>query len=130
MHVPDWFQTRLKDTDPSLVVYFNPFKERWMIDRKAENGQTSNVMVCESDNGEYMPLTDNTIDRLRSMDAWAKHGSYEAFHRHNIELAAADKAKRDAEIRENYRLASLDDKAQLHRAYDLVQRHDVARVNQ
>lgn len=130
MQVPEWFLTRLKDTDPNLVVYFNPFKRRWMIDRKVEGQLSTNVMVCESDTGEPLPLSDNIIDRIRSMDAWKKHLSYEAFHRHNIELAAADKAKREAEIRESYRLATLDDKRQLHKAYDLVQRHDVARVNQ
>lgn len=130
MTVPEWFKTRLKDTDPQLVVYFNPFKRRWIIDRRTEDGQTTNVMVCESDTGEPLELSDNIIDRLRSMDAWKKHGTYEAFHRHNINLAAADKEKREAEIRESYHHAALDDKSQLHKAFDLIQRHDVHRVNQ
>lgn len=127
MHVPEWFRTRLRDTDPHLVVYFNPFRRRWVIDRKTEDGQTTNVMICETDNGEPLDLSDNIIDRLRSIDAWSKHGSYEAYHQHNIALAAADKEKREAEIRENYRLAALDDKNQLQRAYDLIKTHDTAR---
>lgn len=130
MDVPDWFTRGLKDLDPSLVVYFNPFKERFVVDRKAENGQTTNVMIVQSEEGEFLPLTDNILDRIKSMDAWKQYGSYEAFHRHNISVAAADAAKRDAEIRENYRLNSLDNKRQLRQVYDLIQRHDVARVNQ
>lgn len=130
MHVPDWFRTRLRDTDPQLVVYFNPFRRRWVIDRKVEGQANTNVMICETDTGEPLDLSDNIIDRLRSMDAWKKHGSYEAYHRHNIQMAAEDAAKREAAIRENYRLASLDDKRQIHKAYDLIKTHDVARVNQ
>lgn len=130
MTVPEWFKTRLRDTDPQLVAYFNPFKSRWVIDRRTEDGQTTNVLVCESDAGEALELSDNIIDRVRSMDAWKKHGTYEAYHQHNINLAAADAAKREAETRENYRLAALDDKRQLHHAYDLIKTHDVHRVNQ
>ena len=130
MHVPSWFLSRLKDADPQLVVYFNPFKQRWMIDRQLPGKVNTNVMVVQAENGDFMELSDNTIDRLLSMDSWKKHGSYEAFHRHNVQLEVEAKAKIDAEIRENYRLAALDDKIQLHRAYDLIQRHDTARVNQ
>ena len=130
MELPDWFARGLKDLDPSLVCYLNPFKNRWVVDRKAENGQTTNVMVVQSEEGEFMPLTDNTLERIKSMDAWKQYGSYEAFHRHNIQVEVDAAAKRDAEIRENYRLNSLDNKRQLRQVYDLVQRHDVARVNQ
>jgi hypothetical protein len=130
MEVPAWFKARLFDTDPNLVVYFNPFKQRWVIDRKAENGLNTNVMIVQSEDGEFMPLSDSTLDRIKSMDAWKQYGSYEAFHRHNIQVAAEDAAKREAAIRENYRLNSLDNKRQLRQVYNLIQRHDVARVNQ
>lgn len=129
MQAPAWFLKLLRDTDPQLTCYWNPFKTCWVIDRKTEDGQTTNVLVCKADNGDPLPLNENIIDRVRSMDAWKKFGSYEAFHQHNINLAAEDARKRDAEIKENYRLAALDDKAQLHKAFDLIQRHDM-RVNQ
>lgn len=127
MDVPAWFLRRLKDADPELVVYFNPFKQRWMIDRQIPGQVNTNVMVVQDDDGSFMPLTDNTIDRILSMDAWKHHGSYEAFHRHNIQKEVESQAKLDADIRENYRLAAIDDKRQLHRAYDLIKTHDVAR---
>lgn len=130
MDVPASFERLLRDTDPNLVAYFNPFKRRFVIDRNVEGQQATNVMIVQSEDGEFMPLTDNTIDRVRSMDAWSKFGSYEAFHRHNIQMAAEDEAKRKAEIKENYRLAGLDDKIQLNRAHTLTQRHDTHRINQ
>lgn len=129
MNVPDWFLTRLKDTDPNLIVYFNPFRQRFVIDRKVDGQANTNVMIVQAEDGEFMPLTDNTIDRIRSMDAWSKHGSYEAYHRHNINLAAEDAAKTEAEIKENYRLASIDDKAQLNQAFNLIQRHDLVHIH-
>lgn len=128
--VPDWFLRLLKDTDPQLVVYFNPFKQRFMIDRQVPGQVNTNVMVVQAENGEYMPLTENTIERLRSIDAWRNYGSFEAMHRHHLQLEAEDAAKREAEIRENYRLAGLDDKIQLNRAHTLTQRHDTLRINQ
>jgi hypothetical protein len=41
--VPSWFSTKLKDTDPNLIVYFNPHKGRWIIDRCSRDGEFSSV---------------------------------------------------------------------------------------
>jgi hypothetical protein len=129
MQAPEWFLKLLRDTDPKLVAYWNGFKSCWMIDRKTDDGQFTNVLTCKAPNGDPLPLNENIIERIRSMDAWKKFGSYEAFHQHNINMAAEDERKRNEKIREDFRNASLDDKAQLHKAYDLIQRHDM-RVNQ
>jgi len=128
--VPDWFKKLLFDTDPDLIIYWNPFKACWIVDRKVEGEVNTTVLVCKADNGDALPLNENIIDRIRSMDAWKKHGSYEAYHAHNVNLAAEDEAKRNAEIRENYRLAALDDKIQMNRVHTLTQRHDTLRINQ
>lgn len=125
--IPEWFKKLLFDTDPQLVCYWNPFKGCHMIDRKVEGEPNTNVLVCKADNGDALPLNENIIDRVRSLDAWKKFGSYEAFHAHNQNMEAEDAAKREAEIKENYRLASLDDKVQLNRAHTLIQRHDTLR---
>lgn len=124
------FLERLKNLDPQLVVYWNPYKGCWMIDRKIDGQVNTNVLVCKADNGDALPLNDNIIDRLQSMDAWKEYGTYEAFHAANLAREAEAKAKINTEIRENYRLAAIDDKRQLHRAYDLIKTHDVARINQ
>lgn len=127
MQAPSPFVRQLSLVDPELVCYWNEFKACWMIDRRTPSGETTNVLVCKSEDGEPLPLNDNLLDRLRSMDSWKIHGSYEAFHRFNIQKEVEAKAKIDADIRENYRLAGLDDKRQLNRAYDLIKIHDVAR---
>ncbi len=130
MQAPSWFLTLLKDTDPNLVCYWNPFKGCWIVDRKCDGEVSTTVLVCKADNGDALPLNENIIDRIRSMDAWKAYGSYEAFHAANMarEKEATDKI--DATIRENYRLAGLDDKIQLNKAHTLTQRHDTARINQ
>lgn len=130
MEIPKSFLIRLKNLDPQLVTYWNPFKGCWMIDRVVPGQVNTNVLVCKADNGDPLPLNDNLIERLQSMDAWKEYGTYEAFHAANLAKEAEVTAKTDAEIRENFRLAGLDDKRQLHRAYDLIKTHDVARINQ
>ena len=122
--IPDWFKKLLFDTDPNLVVYWNPFKGCHMIDRRVEGEPNTHVLTCKADNGDLLPLNENIIDRLRSLDVWKKFGSYEAFHAHNLNMEAEAAQKAEAEIKENYRLASLDDKVQLNRAHTLTQRHD------
>lgn len=124
------FVERLKNLDSQLVVYWNPYKGCWMIDRKVDGQVNTNVLVCKADNGDALPLNDNIIERLQSMDAWKEYGTYEAFHAANLAKEAEGLAKIDTEVRENYRLAAIDDKRQLHRAYDLIKTHDVARINQ
>jgi hypothetical protein len=137
--VPDWFSTRLKDTDPNLIVYFNEIKQRWIIDRCSRDGVMSsnahthdstcprtNVIVV-NDEGEYMPLCDEVIDKIRSMDAWSNDGSLEAYKARNAKMEADYKLKTDTAQRNLYIEAGLDNKRQLNQALDLIQRHDVLR---
>jgi len=139
--VPDWIARQLRDTDPNLIVYFNEHRDRWIIDRCTRDGEMkstphthtsacpkTNVMILE-DEGAYMPLCDEAINKIRSMDTW-KFRSYENYHRDNANRAAADAEDRKRKIKESYREASLDNKRQLNEAYTLVQRHDTARINQ
>ena len=130
MEIPKWFLARLKDADPALIVYFNPFQRRYVIDRVVPGQVNTNVMVVQAENGEYMDLSDNVIDRVLSMDAWREFGSYEAFHRHNIQKEVESQSKLEKQVKDSYHEAAVDDKIQLHRAYDLTQRHDTLRVNQ
>lgn len=92
-----------------------------MIDRKVEGQVNTNVLICKADNGDSLPLNDRLIERIQSMDAWREFGTYEAYHAHHLNLAAEDKVKREAAIKESYRLASLDDKIQLRKAHHTLQ---------
>lgn len=139
--VPDWFASQLRSLDPNLVCYFNPHKQRYIIDRCTRGGihnaaahthtpecPKTNVMVVQ-DEGQYMPLCEKVLDELRSMDSWS-HGSVEQFTLHHDNALAEDVAKRDAAIDAVFREASKDNRRQLLKAYDLTQTHDTARVNQ
>jgi hypothetical protein len=137
--VPAWFAQRLKDADRNLITYFNPMRNRWIIDRCTRTDlhdthtnecPKTNVMILATEDGGYFPLCDEALDRILSMDAWRAAGSYEQFHRNRIRVEAEDAAKREAKIDTLYREASLDNKRQLNQAFTLIQRHDTARINQ
>jgi hypothetical protein len=81
------------------------------------------------DGEQYMPLCEAVLDDLRSQDSW-KHGTVEQFIVHHDNALAEDEAKRNAAIDAVFREASIDNKRQLQKAYDLTQLHDTARVNQ
>jgi hypothetical protein len=138
--VPDWFLTRLKDTDPNLIVYFNPMKQRWIIDRCSRDGEfhsvphqhtpscpRTNVLVVQDKDNAYMPLCDEVIAKIRAMDTWSKHSTVESFRAANAEKELAYKIKNEADMRELYLNAAKDDKRQLNQALDLIARHDVLR---
>jgi hypothetical protein len=140
--VPEWFQRALRETDHNLIVYYNPHRKRWVVDRCTRNGEKSlglahahtpecprtNVMVVQ-DEGQYMPLCQSVIDEIRSKDSW-RYSSVDEFLKAGDEMVAADEAARDAKIDTIYREASIDNKRQLAKAWDLYQRHDLVRINQ
>jgi hypothetical protein len=139
--VPDWFASQLRALDPNLIVYFNYLKGRWIIDRCTRGGSMNaamhehtsecprtNVMVVQ-DGAQYMPLCDQVLNDLRSKDSW-KHGTAEQFVLHHENAMQADEERRSALVDDAFRHASLDNRRQLMKAYDLTQIHDTARVNQ
>lgn len=139
--MPDWFASQLRALDPNLICYFNPMKQRWTIDRCTRGGAMNaavhehtpecprtNVMIVQ-DEGQYMPLCDAVLDDLRAKDSW-KFRSVEEYQRHNAAVLAEDEAKRNAAIDTLFREASIDNRRQLLKAYDLTQIHDTARPHQ
>lgn len=76
-----------------------------------------------------MPLCDKVLEDLRGMDAW-RFGTVDQFLLHADNQINEDEAKRGAAVDAVFREASIDNKRQLLKAYDLTQIHDTARVNQ
>jgi hypothetical protein len=81
------------------------------------------------DGEQYMPLCEAVLDDLRVRDSW-KFGTVEQFMVHHDNAAAEDEAKRNAAVDAVFREASIDNRRQLLKAYDLTQIHDVHRINQ
>src|ERR1700680_3046228 len=137
--VPDWFSASLNDSDPNLIVYFNEYKNRWIIDRCTRDGVMASVaqphdatcprtnVIVVHDEGKYMPLCDAVIDQIRAMDTWSTDGSLEKYKARNAAMEAAYQAKTDTEQRNLYIEAGLDNKRQLNQMLDLISIHDVAR---
>ena len=140
--IPPWFAAALRETDPNLILYFNPQRKRWVIDRCTRGGvhnagahehtnacPRTNVRVVE-DAGHYMPLCQAVLDDLRGSDAWAKHTDVSQFMLANDNAAAEDAARRKRQIDALHSEATRDNRRQLMRAYHLMQQHDTARINQ
>jgi hypothetical protein len=141
--VPDWFAKALYSTDPNLIVYFNPLKQRWIIDRCTRDGEfktiphthdgtcpkTNVMVVSDPETKDYMPLCDQVLDFIRSRDAWSNYGSLDNYRASNAEKEAATQAAIDKAVKDLYDEAGKDDKRQLTRAFDLIQRHDCDRIH-
>jgi hypothetical protein len=139
--VPGWFAAALRETDPNLILYFNPQRQRWIIDRCTRGGvhnagahehtnacPRTNVRVVE-DQGQYMPLCQAVLDDLRGSDAWARHTDVHEFLRSNDNAAAEHEAKVKRQIDAIHSEATRDNRRQLMQAYHLMQQHDTARIH-
>lgn len=132
------FLAGLHNIDPALVIYWNRFKQRFIIDRCIRGSECfshgpscerANVLIVETPEGLFMMPSDWTLDRIKAMDAWTNYGTLEN-QRRTRENAKADwNAKRHEESREAFREAALDNKAQVNEALTLIKRHDLARVH-
>lgn len=135
--ISESFLRRLKDTDPGLVVYFNPFKGKFVIDRCTNSDMHTHgslcprvhVMFVETPDGNFMEPNDRAIDKLRSMDCWQKFGTAEKMLKSQERAESEYKEKAHEEAREGYRDAMLDDKRQIQHAIDLIKRHSMHEVH-
>lgn len=127
--VPDWFLRRLKDIDPALKVYFNPMRQRWVIDRCTRDDAnlhsdhtyclSTNVMVVQDDAG-YMPLCDQVLDKLKAADVWTQFGGAANLERHLQALDDANQAKLRRDRKENTEHVTRDNRVTLNQAASLV----------
>lgn len=127
--VPDWFLKLLKDVDPALCVFYNRFHDKWMIQRKAEDGSQHHILTVEGDSGEYMSLNERTIGKLKEMDTWNKYGTVENFHLANENTLADQNAKNDAKVDDTYDHCAKINRRQLNEAHTLMQRHDMSEIH-
>lgn len=134
--IPESFLRGLRNIDPALVIYWNRFKNRFVIDRcimqhdvHNSSCQRANVLIVETPEGIYMTPNDWTLDRIKAMDAWTKHGTLQNQRRERENAKADWDAKRHQATREAFKEAALDNKAQVNEALTLIKRHDLARVH-
>jgi hypothetical protein len=140
--VPRYFTEGLRAIDPALIVYWNPLRARFVIDRCTAAGvhhiadhqhtpecPRTNVKIVQDEAGQYRPLARDILQWLREHDTWAQHNSSQDF------IAALNKEceeyneKLRLERKDNTRAHTMDNKRQLLRAYHLFQQHDM-KVNQ
>lgn len=143
--IPDSFLHRMHDIDPGLVIYWNRFRNRFVIDRCPHKPAHTagahcarvNVMIVDDGEGGYMGPCDRVLDKLKSMDSWTNFGGNGA-----EDLAVAERARRQREItkeeweakrkeqaREGYKEATRDNRVQINEVRHLIQQYDTARVH-
>lgn len=135
--IPDWFRRRLRDIDPALVVYFNPFRNFFCIDRCIKGGDclSTKHVECEKTNVmTFEHMGEAALESLKSMDAWTKTGGNDEaallkFRKAHEDAKAEYDSKARETSREDYRHGMLDDRVQINKALHLIQQHDVARVH-
>jgi hypothetical protein len=125
----------LRHIDAGLVIYWNKFQCRFVIDRCTNPDPhthnsfcpRTNVMIVQTPENGYMIPNDGVLQHIRSIDAWTKHGTLEKQRKTREDAKAEWDVKNKAEIKEDFRLACIDDKKQIQDALTLIQRHDVLR---
>lgn len=135
--IPAWFRRRLRDIDRALVVYFNPFRGIFCIDRcvKGSDCLSSDHISCEKSNVMlFEHIGEAAIEKLKSMDAWTNFGGNDEaallrFRReHEIAKEEWD-AKRREEAKQSYKDAQKDERLAVNHLKHLVEQHDIARVH-
>lgn len=139
---PEWFKTSLYDIDPSLIVYFNHMRGRWIIDRCTAGGEkhtanhthnpscpTTNVKVVQDEAGDYSPLGTDVLDWLRAHDTWnqTKTADQLVIELRNKDEAYQAKLKEDR--RDNTHHRTMDNKRQLLKMKHLMDQHNLE-INQ
>jgi hypothetical protein len=102
------FVQRLKHIDSKLLVYWNRFRGRWVIDRHtcdclgdshSHSCPRVNVRLVQTEDGDYHPLNDRVLDDLRASDTWSQGLTPESINaRLDIAKAAYD-ASRDEDLK-------------------------------
>jgi hypothetical protein len=131
------FLKKLKAFDSALVVYFNRFKGRWVIDRcvhgnacaHSGNCERVNAMIVQSPEGGYMPLGEHVFEELRKRDLWRQFDSAEHMGAVQSTQAEEQRDKIVADIRGDFNSMIREDRVQLNRFRHLIQTHDIGRPN-
>lgn len=140
--IPPWFTTGLKGIDPSLIVYWNHLRGRWIIDRCTAAGEkhtanhthspecpTTNVKVVQDEAGDYMPLCQDVLDWFRANDRWNQTASTEQLITELRNKDEAYQAKLKQDRRDNTHHVTMDHKRQLLKMKHLMDQHNLE-VNQ
>jgi hypothetical protein len=134
---PDWFTRGLKDIDRALFVVWNPNRKLWVIARCLRDDNNLHehdpkmcaqtlVLIVESEMfGGYAPLTERVLDKLRSMDMWQKHGSWENMTAETEAKEERQQAKIKQDQKEDIEHCSRDNRVQVNKMVHLIQQHDL-----
>jgi hypothetical protein len=111
------FIADLRLIDNNLEAVFNRISGFWEIYRLSEKGWQW-ILQVEDSNGNYCPLDNRTLKKLREMDIISRHGSIDAFERHMD--SKQDKYKVDEQKKMDHELKCdiKDDKVLWQRAME------------
>lgn len=122
-----WLNNFSRSVGTKLRCRFNPQRKRWVIDeRNSQNGLWQNILVWETDDGQYLDLNRDLAVRLQ-LNAWKYKQlivSPNDYIRELVEKNDAQIAHREAHVLDETIYAMKQDKAavrQLHEAFQLAE---------
>jgi hypothetical protein len=106
----------LREFDPLLRVRFERRLERFVVTKRRAFGDDFNVLVVETEDGQFRQPDRRDIKALYDGDLW-RHGGVQERIRSGEERMKKHEEDRDKEIEEESRARTLDSKIQLGNAY-------------
>jgi hypothetical protein len=134
--VPDWFKRKLYQQDPRLYITWNKIKERWVINECIQHSATAPhhwhhqlcrlnpFFMCQEEDGSYMELGERIFDKIRECDVLRKYGSVENMVKVMEENDRKKDEQKKKDVHEHIQDRKKDEKRNLQRAVDLMERHD------
>jgi hypothetical protein len=138
------FTRMLREVSRDLCVTYNDHKKRHCIEQCIEHHPDEkgnhwhlcrriHVWLVQSEDGDAMPLNDRVIEKIKSMDMYAKYGidgskeSLEKFKRQSADRERERDEKIARATKEIAHLNRVDNKRHWRRLIDMIRRHDVYR---
>jgi len=110
------FVKDLRSFDPLLRVRFERRMERFVITKRRAFGDDFNVLVVQTDDGQFRQPDRRDILALYEGDLW-RHGGVNERIRRGEEHMKEYQEKQDREIEQESRARTVDSKIQLSNAY-------------
>jgi hypothetical protein len=110
------FVKDLKAFDPLLRVRFERRMERFVITKRRAFGDDFNVLVVQTEDGQFRQPDQRDIKHLYAGDLW-RHGGVDARIRRGEEYMKNEQEKLDKEISEESLARTRDSKIQLSNTY-------------
>lgn len=139
--IPDWFKRKLHQEDPILYITWNKIRERWVLNQCVQHCPDAPTnwhchrcrldpfWMCQEEDGSYMEISDRIIEKARAMNIDRRFGGVEGLIKAMDENDRKKEEQHRKDVKSHIEGHKKDEKRNLQRAIDLMERHDWMRPN-